>query len=317
MTAGVLGSRPDARVLLHGEDGLRQFRDYGTSRVTSAKPFHVEMTRRGAPGVELQIIAASEHEGVRGPAEIAAAPLDLVSVTLVVSGTLRTWDSDDDGITDLGPGSLSLRLASEPHGWRFDCPTTIIRSSVPASSLPDPLLLSSRLPRGPLPRTRLVVSYISLLQTLACGSTSFTMIEAEYLWRALANLEVALIAEAIGEVGPEPHASRTRIADYIDGHLSDPALGPEAIALALGVSVRSVHRVFNHGDVSVNRYIRDQRLRRVEAALRNELRISRTSVLSRRFGFTGPDQLSRAFRARFGMTIHDYVEALPIRVREG
>ena len=304
----MIATRPEPAgpVRLRGEAALRCFSDDATFSVPDPASFRVELTALHAPGIALQVFSATEHEGLRGPAEIAPGPGRVVT-TLVVSGRLRVWDR---GVAaDLAPGTLSLLDTTGPHHWQFLLPMTVIYASVAASSLPDPLL-PSRLPCGVLQRTRLVSSYISIMQNLAESSSSFTAIEADYLWRAFANLEVAVIAEAAGEVGPEPDAVRTRITDYVHGHLGDPTLGPESLALALGISVRSGHRSFDGADLSVHRYIREQRLRQVEAALRDEQRFLRTGALSKRFGFTGPDQLSRAFRARFGMTIQAYRETL-------
>lgn len=297
----------ETHVRLHGPEGLRRMGE--PARAVSADPvsFHAELIIRRAPGVTLQVFAATEHESSIGAPRAGSLEGDAVGTTLVVRGRMRVWDRS--GCTDVGPGDVVCEAPGEAARWRFLRPTTVIRSLLPASSLPGPLLPASHLPHL-IPRTPLVAAFALLMQDVA--SSSCTTLEADYLWRAFVNLELAVLAEAAGEVDAAPVGLRTRIVDHIAEHLGDPALGPATIANDLGVSVRWVHRSFNDGEISVGRYIRQQRLDRVEAALRTELRISRTGALSRRFGFTGPDQLSRAFRARFGVTIQQYLESLPI-----
>jgi AraC-like DNA-binding protein len=64
--------------------------------------------------------------------------------------------------------------------------------------------------------------------------------------------------------------------------------------------------VFNVDGASVARHIRERRLDLVAAQLRSDRRFPRIGSLAERTGFASRDQLTRAFKARFGVTIAEY-----------
>ncbi|MBE7190742.1 helix-turn-helix domain-containing protein, partial [Jatrophihabitans endophyticus] len=78
------------------------------------------------------------------------------------------------------------------------------------------------------------------------------------------------------------------------------------IAAALGVSLRYLHRAFDDKEATVARHLRERRLEQVAAALRTANRQPALQSIASRFGFTGQDQLARAFRRRYGMSMTEY-----------
>jgi AraC-like DNA-binding protein len=88
--------------------------------------------------------------------------------------------------------------------------------------------------------------------------------------------------------------------EYVESRLTDPDLDPGAIAAALHVSVRTLHRAFAQETTSVMGLVRARRLDRARAEL---LTTSLTvSELAARWQFTDSSHFIRAFRARFGRT---------------
>ena len=101
--------------------------------------------------------------------------------------------------------------------------------------------------------------------------------------------------------------SRRKAAlDYIDAHLTNAQLGPDAIADGAHVSRASLYRL-----LAAEGGIRAVLLtRRLDEALRllladNKDERSLTEV-AKRCGFGGTSQFSRAFRARFGLPPRQY-----------
>lgn len=87
--------------------------------------------------------------------------------------------------------------------------------------------------------------------------------------------------------------------------LPNPALSPEFVADACGISKRYLHELFGDTEATVSQFIRDERL----IAARDEIataRAVRLAVIAYRFGFSDQAQFSRLFRARFGMTPSDW-----------
>ena len=102
------------------------------------------------------------------------------------------------------------------------------------------------------------------------------------------------------------HDLRGRILEHIERHIGDLDLGPQSIAGEFGISLRWVHHVFNVDGASVARHIRERRLDVVAAQLQSDRRFPRIGALAERTGFASRDQLTRAFKARYGVTIAEY-----------
>ncbi|MFG1610023.1 AraC family transcriptional regulator [Actinoplanes sp. NPDC049265] len=106
------------------------------------------------------------------------------------------------------------------------------------------------------------------------------------------------------QVVDDEHQSPALVAaarECIDQRLlTDPDIDPAAIASALHVSVRTLHRAFARESTSVMGYVRQRRLERAGAEL-----LSTTwtvSELAARWHFTDESHLIRAYRRHFGET---------------
>jgi AraC-like DNA-binding protein len=145
---------------------------------------------------------------------------------------------------------------------------------------------------------------VSLMRRLPTSRTQ----EAGYLERALVDLCVAVAMESVGDsnVPLGTDGMRFRARALIERNLHDPSLGPSTIAAELNISVRQLHRTFNTEDESIARFILKTRLDGVAKELRSESSVRQLTEIAERFGFAGTDQLSRAFKANFGMTMSQY-----------
>ena len=90
---------------------------------------------------------------------------------------------------------------------------------------------------------------------------------------------------------------------YMSRHLERPELDAQAVARALGVSLRHLNRRFAPRGESVSDCLWRMRLERVRAALADP-RLQRVTVaeIAYRHGFSSAAHFSRAFRRRFGTT---------------
>lgn len=95
---------------------------------------------------------------------------------------------------------------------------------------------------------------------------------------------------------------RTRVRDYIERNLHDPALSLPSIAAALNCSTRYLHKVFAQGDETLAQYILNRRLEKCAAAL--SVAEAQTSIaeLAYSWGFKSLSHFSKAFRGRYGAT---------------
>ncbi len=97
-----------------------------------------------------------------------------------------------------------------------------------------------------------------------------------------------------------------RVEHYVRGRLGERNLRPEDIATACGISVRYLHDLFRGSDLSLGEWIRDQRLLACRDALGNAGDRRTIAEIAYDWGFGDQAQLSRQFKARFGMTPRDY-----------
>lgn len=129
---------------------------------------------------------------------------------------------------------------------------------------------------------------------------------AGMLGAASIELARALIATAVEDVaGTRDVVEQTLIVQiraYVRQHLRDPDLTPGAIAAALAISPRHLHRVCARADLRLEQWIIARRLDHAKAELVHpssaHLSISR---VARRWGFKDPTHFTRRFRTAFGM----------------
>lgn len=98
-----------------------------------------------------------------------------------------------------------------------------------------------------------------------------------------------------------------RIRRFIHMHLHEDNLGPDSIAAAHNISTRYLHMLFAEGQVSVSRYIQQQRLQACRAALADPA-LGHQSVceIALRTGFKDSSHFSRVFKSEFGVTPMQY-----------
>ena len=92
-----------------------------------------------------------------------------------------------------------------------------------------------------------------------------------------------------------------RVRAYIDANLASPDLSPANIADGCNTSVRRLHRIFAHSKWSVCHWIREQRLKKCHADLKNsDLNHLTITQIAFRWGFNDSAHFSRSFRDLYG-----------------
>jgi AraC-like DNA-binding protein len=100
---------------------------------------------------------------------------------------------------------------------------------------------------------------------------------------------------------------RVQIVEYIEDRLCDPSLTPASIARAMKMSLRYLHRLFNHETETVARYILRRRLERSAEQLADPLHAARQiNALAYACGFASAAHFSRTFKQQFGMAPAEY-----------
>lgn len=99
----------------------------------------------------------------------------------------------------------------------------------------------------------------------------------------------------------------SRVQAFIDRHLADPELTPQAIAAAHHISPRTLHRLFQPSGTTVAKWIRQRRLDRCRRDLVDPtLHGHSIQTIARRWGFLDNAHFSRVFRATHGISPRTY-----------
>ncbi|WP_327745208.1 helix-turn-helix domain-containing protein [Streptomyces europaeiscabiei] len=157
------------------------------------------------------------------------------------------------------------------------------------------------------------------LAELADTAVSAEPLVGEMLARNAVNLLATLATEQLGRTVTDtpgtydtPGTSGTpgsrsplvaRVLRFVDEHLADADLSPEAIARAHHISVRYLHKLFQDEGTTVGRWIQRRRLEECRRDLVLGVRNRRTiASVAGRWGFLSATHFSRVFRAAYGMS---------------
>lgn len=274
-------------------------------------PCAASITSHHLGSVQISLVQAGPQRVVRSSSLIARGGGDRVTLALQHRGTARL--AQDGRQVLLRPGTFAVSDAGRPF----------------AKELPEPFAFTA----FHWPRTAVGVSDEELRQLTATafetnGGTAALV--AAYLGRLaraagsldphvagrLATTALDLLAVLAHERGgrPIPQAPETalatlaRIKDYILRRLGDPDLAPEQIAAAHYLSVRYLHKLFQHEDATVARWIQRQRLDMCRRELaRPAAGTATVAAVAGRWGFVSASHFSRAFRAAYGITPREWL----------
>lgn len=147
-----------------------------------------------------------------------------------------------------------------------------------------------------------------LSQQLVLGSMQhphMSKIESEAVLNAVATLlQPALAGQDQGHDVHERIFLRSLV--LIDQHIQSEQLRPEWVANEIGVSVRSLYRMFARKGLVVAQYIKNRRLDLCAQALRQVKDRQKLGNIGYDWGFADHSHFSTAFKARFGVSPSEY-----------
>ena len=281
----------------NGAGGFDRFSAAGRFAVPDPLRFRSRWRSVVVDGVQAGEWTTSPISGAQPPRRDGAS----VFLVAVLEGTIRYWSG---GRTVEGRNrSMHVLSSAEPVRFAVPEPSRLLRVTVPSAFLPQGVRAATSRTVGEVPATRVTAGLTSLVEEVLDPSGGGAASPAARAVRALA---VATLEDSVPETTEQD--LRGQILEHIERHLDDPDLSPQTIATAFGISLRWVHAVFNLDGASVARHIRERRLDVVAAQLQRDRRFPRIGALAEQSGFGARDQLTRAFKARYGMTIAEYAE---------
>ena len=278
----------------------------GDCRVRLPKTsFHGSIEIRNVGGLPLTRFSSSALSFWKWPFDMAT-PQNRSCLVITQLAGARQYSQGDERVM-LRPGDSTVIDASLP--WSSNCETDCVR-------------LYLRVPRWMM-ENRLRTREIPVAQKIAGATVPGATLSrlAQTLYDDAALMERDEIAGALDSYFETLASSvrgyelrswastelKRRILHFIDAHIGEPTLGPSAIAGAMEISLRHVHRVFSMTGNSVGDYIRSLRLEQCRKDLLDpRLRSKSITEIAFSRGFCDAAHFSHAFRKQYGVSARSF-----------
>lgn len=262
------------------------------------------VTGHDLDGLRVWRVTASPMTAARRRPHIAASGSDDYLLALHVTGAAHA--AQDGREVTLGPGDFALFDSARPYSISFS-------AGLPGSGLFEHVIY--QVPRASIDARHDARPVTALRVPAASGTGRLVSpylrtlsrrdgVPARAFIDAGLDLAVSALRLAAGNPGaPAGGLAARRVKDYALAHLGDPALCPQAVAVACYVSPRQLHRIFAREGLTFGGWVREQRLRRCHADLADPGLSHRTvAEIAARWGFRSAAHFTRAFQARYGGT---------------
>ena len=269
--------------------------------VRSNSPLRAREVTVRSPRATLARVRATSHAIVRSAGAIADDPCDAIAVYLMLRGE-SSFEQQGGVSHTLRPGDAVVCATDRPFAREFAHGLEELVVKVPCDALDEvfgvrplhPVVTSFGVGEGD--------QYAGALAKLAARATrSGQPVPADE--RTLLDLVTVL---AVGAQAARPAAYRAAARMFIEEHLTDPGLGADQVAAAIGISERHLSRVFAADGTSVPRYVLSRRLELARALLAADGSglpgggAASVAEIAARCGFVSTTYFSHVFRKQFG-----------------
>lgn len=274
-------------------------------RITPTR-FHAQVDATALGQIVLGRITSETQSFERPPQKILTDGLDSYIVQVFTKGHCEVQDGRT--VRQVRSGDIYIIDASAPL-QAVDYGFQTVSAVIPRNLLSRRLVSADGHHRRVIPReTALGKLLYGFILSLDANRADMTLDEG------LASIEPLLsLTESILNARSEQasvslddaaidFAVVNAVLDFIDDNLGDPALSPEMIASALGLSRSRLYRLFHHLD-GIASEIRRRRLRKSLHDLLNAgQRGLQVSEIAYRWGFNSDSDYIRAFKRQYGLT---------------
>ncbi|GAA4539294.1 helix-turn-helix domain-containing protein [Pseudonocardia xishanensis] len=272
----------------------------------AARSFRGRVRRQWVDDLALVECSSDPFRGRRGHAHLATDDDDYLAVIVDVTG--REHVAQGGMVVDVHPGGgVALSGGSDMH---FEVTTAYRKRClvVPSRALAEATGMGPRHGcvelRPDNPAVALLDGYLGTLARTLPGMAGPARTAAR-------QAAIQLVAGALqpdpggwaADAAVEP-ALRASMDSWIDRHLLDAELSPEAIAAAHAVSVRTVYRLFERNGETFRQVVRTRRLDRARQELADGDRP--VAAIAARWGFADASHFSRTFKTAFGVSPRDF-----------
>jgi AraC family transcriptional activator of tynA and feaB len=254
-----------------------------------------------AHALRLSVVDAAQTRLYRTQQEIARSDGSHFFTVFQLRGSSLMEQGDRQAV--LSAGDVTLIDASRTSSFTFQQNSRQISLLMPRSYLEQS---ASEVQYARRLDAQSSVVRLSRQLVLGCMQDSqMSAPESEAILNAVATLLRPALVERVVEEDRHPR-SFSRTLAFIDTHIQSPQLRPEWIAGELGVSVRSLYRMFARQGLVVAQYIKHRRLDLCAQALRSAPERQKLATIGYDWGFSDHSHFSTAFKSRFGVSPSEY-----------
>jgi AraC-like DNA-binding protein len=233
--------------------------------------------------------------------------MEAVSIGTQLSGqTIKTIGERRQAFS---PREISLTDFASPYQWQSvgESTSMSLRFSYAELCLPAEQIRSAAGDLATSPLYELFQSHVLQLYGFLEDDIPASAVES------LASATLELARAVIATVGRDDLARNdvanealvTRIEAYVQQHLADPALSPDSIARAHGISVRQLYKLWSARELGLAEWIMRGRLEGARRDIRKNESVG-IATLARRWGFTDATHFGRRFRAAYGISPREW-----------
>ncbi|WP_099064900.1 transcriptional regulator FeaR [Serratia sp. BW106] len=254
-----------------------------------------------AHALRLSVVDAAQTRLYRTQQEIARSDGSHFFTVFQLRGSSLMEQGDRQAV--LSAGDVTLIDASRTSSFTFQQNSRQISLLMPRSYLEQS---ASEVQYARRLDAQSSVVRLSRQLVLGCMQDSqMSAPESEAILNAVATLLRPALVERVVEEDRHPRSFNRTLA-FIDTHIQSPQLRPEWIAGELGVSVRSLYRMFARQGLVVAQYIKHRRLDLCAQALRSAPERQKLATIGYDWGFSDHSHFSTAFKSRFGVSPSEY-----------
>ena len=270
--------------------------------VRASAPLEATELNVQLPRVHLARVTGSAHAVRRTASVIERSPADAIAVYLTLRGTASFRCAD--GTRTLRPGNALICDADLPFDREFARGLEELVVKVPRPAFAAPA-------KAPPLREPVITTFGGADRTdpyaraLARVTGQATRPDRRLAADEGTVLDLVTLL-AWGQDTASATAHRAAARSYIEEHLTDPGLGADQVAAAIGISERQLSRVFAADGTSVPKHILSRRLQLAYSVLSGGAATDLTVAdIAARCGFTSATYFSHVFRSRFGERASD------------
>lgn len=264
------------------------------------RPFSAKLQRMDAGPLQVSDIRFSPMRNDRTRDLLRSRPNENFFVALMVAGHGRL--TQDQRCAMPGPGDVAIYDSARPFTWAFDGDSRMLIGQLPrrmlSSRIPGSDQIAARTLRCGDPGVSLVASVLNETIRLdaAPDEPALQRLGASLADTLAAALEFGL-TQGEHSLGHQDLLGRAKAT--LLRHIEDPDFDFSRLVNELGVSGRTLCRVFAADGTTAIRWLWRQRLEHAHRLL-DERRVSTVSQAAMRSGFNDLSHFARAFKSQYG-----------------